>query len=93
MRERALRTVRATLIPDRQEKNKATLVWKLRPLPPPPAEGQGEGRRSGLVVNTGVGVCADGRRDRWMSMGSDQHRPIANDTMVKRNKRRFLYDG
>lgn len=43
------------------------------------------------MVITGVGD-ADGRRDRLL-IGSEQHRPITNDRIAKRNKRRFLYHG
>lgn len=39
----------------------------------------------------GWGARAEGETD-WF-VGSEQQRPIANDMMAKRNKRRFLYGG
>ena len=78
-----------------QQEKKACPDWELRLCaPPPPGQGRaGQGRAGALGCEKGAWGDADGWRDRLMGDGSEQHRPIANDTMAKRNKRRFFYDG
>lgn len=94
MRERALRALRAnTSDPSPERKTKLTLDWKLCLLhaPPPARARDGPGGEDWVVKGGWLGSRTDGE-DRCFD-GSEQNRPITNDTMAKRNKRRFLYDG